>query len=291
MRDVRLRDLALEESPVARIVVEANGVLAMVNQKARVLFSLKPKDIGRPLQDLEISYRPTELRSLIEQAYAERRPVTQTSVERCFADGERQYFDIVVAPLFDDAQSPLGVGITFLDVTRYSRLSEELQRSREEIQTANEELQSTNEELETMNEELQSTNEELQTVNEELRQRTEEMNQLNAFLESVLTSLRAAAVVVNQNLSVLIWNRRAEDLWGLRQEEIVGQHFLNLDIGLPTAQLRPLIRRTLAGEAGPHEMVLPAVNRRGRTIEVRVVGTPLSRNGEGTGAILIMDLA
>jgi hypothetical protein len=33
----------------------------------------------------------------------------------------------------------------------------------------------------------------------------------------------------------------------------------------------------LAGEAGPHEMVLPAVNRRGRTITVRVAGSPAER--------------
>ena len=40
---------------------------------ARLLFSLDQKDFGRPLQDLEISSRPAELRSLIEQAYAGRR--------------------------------------------------------------------------------------------------------------------------------------------------------------------------------------------------------------------------
>ena len=40
----------------------------MPTSKARLVFSLSPKDVGRPLQDLEISYRPIELRSLIEQA-------------------------------------------------------------------------------------------------------------------------------------------------------------------------------------------------------------------------------
>jgi two-component system CheB/CheR fusion protein len=90
-------------------------------------------------------------------------------------------------------------------------------------------------------------------------------------------------------MRVLVWNRRAKDLWGLRQEETVGQHFLNLDIGLPTGQLRSLIRSTLAGEAGPHEVVVPAVNRRGQTITVRVAGSPLSGVGGSTaGAILLM---
>jgi two-component system CheB/CheR fusion protein len=318
IRNERLRELAMEESPVARLVVDTDGTLVMANQKARVAFSINPKDIGRRLQDLEISYRPAELRSLIEQAYAERRAVTQTSVERRFHDGERQYFDIVVAPLFDEGGSPVGVGLTFLDVTRYARMSEELKRSREEIQTANEELQSsneelettneelqssneelettneelqsTNEELETMNEELQSTNEELQTVNEELRTRTEEMNQLNAFLESVLTGLRAAAVVVNQNLNVLVWNHRAEDLWGLRADEVQGRALLNLDIGLPLAQLRDIIRPCLSGERDHHELVVDAVNRRGKKIHCRITCSPLvSPAKKRDGAILLME--
>ncbi|MBW8907309.1 MAG: PAS domain-containing protein [Betaproteobacteria bacterium] len=318
MRNDRLRELAHEESPVARIIVDGNGTLVMANQRARVTFSINPKDVGRPLQDLEISYRPAELRSPIEQAYAERRSITLTSVERRFQDGERQYFDIIVAPLFDESQAPIGVGITFLDVSPYSRLSEELQRSREEIQTANEELQSsneelettneelqssneelettneelqsTNEELETMNEELQSTNEELQTVNEELRQRTEEMNHLNAFLESVLTGMRAAAVVVNQNLNVLVWNRRAEDLWGLRVDEVQGRSLLNLDIGLPVGQLRDILRPSISGEKDHQEVVVDAVNRRGKSIKCRITCTPLvSASKHRDGAILLME--
>ncbi|HET7363192.1 MAG TPA: CheR family methyltransferase [Burkholderiales bacterium] len=318
MRNDRLRELAQDESPVARIVVDLNGTLAILNQEARIAFSVNPKDIGRPLQDLEISYRPLELRSLIEQAYAERRTVTRTNIERRFPDGERQYFDVVIAPLFENSQNPVGVGITFVDVTRYSRMSEELQRTREEFHTANEELQSsneelettnqelqssneelettneelqsTNEELETMNEELQSTNEELQTVNEELRTRTEETNHLNAFLESVLTGMRAAAVVVNQNLNVLVWNRRAEDLWGMRADEVQGRSLLNLDIGLPVVQLRDVVRACLSGEKEHQEIVLDAVNRRGKKIQCRITCTPLvSLAKKREGAILLME--
>jgi len=168
--------------------------------------------------------------------------------------------------------------------------NEELQSTVEELETTNEELQSTNEELETMNEELQSTNDELQTINDELRERTAELDNANAFLEAILTSLRAGVAVVNRDMHVRAWNRRAEDLWGLRSDEAVGQHFLNLDIGLPTDQLRPMIRRVLGGESNIQEVRLAAVNRRGRTVEVRVIGTPLSRDGEEpTGAILVMD--
>jgi two-component system CheB/CheR fusion protein len=314
----RLRERALEEEGIPRIVIDVDGTLSLANQRARVLFSINAKDIGRPLQDLEISYRPAELRSMIEQAYAERRIVVQTSVERRFQGGEPQYFDVSAAPLYDERQMPLGVSVTFLDITRYSKLAEELQHSREEIQTTteelqsaneelettneelqssneelettNEELQSTNEELETMNEELQSTNEELQTVNEELRQRTEEANQLNAFLESVLTGLRAAAVVVNQNMNVLVWNHRAEDLWGLRADEAQGRSLLTLDIGLPVGELRAVVRPCLAGDSDHQVVTLDAVNRRGKKIKCRITATPLtSAAKKREGAILLME--
>ena len=183
-RQDRLREQAMEDSPVARIVVDANGSLAAANQRARALFSLSPKDLGRLLSDLEISYRPTDLRSLTEQAYAERRSAIQANVARRFPDGEAQFLDVVVTPYFDEAGTPLGVGISFVDVTRYARLEEEVQRSREEIQTANEELQSSNEELETTNEELQSSNEELETTNEELQSTNEELETMNEELQS-----------------------------------------------------------------------------------------------------------
>jgi two-component system, chemotaxis family, CheB/CheR fusion protein len=313
----RLREQALDESPVPRIVVDANGVMAHANARARVLFSLNPKDIGRALQDLEISYRPVELRSLIEQAYAERRAITQTSVERRFPGGQTQYFDVVVAPLYEDGQKPLGVAVSFVDVTQAIRLQEELHRSQEEIQTTNEELQSsneelettneelqssneelettneelqsTNEELETMNEELQSTNEELQTVNEELRTRSEELNHVNAFFESVLASLSSGAIVVNKDLNVTMWNQRAQDLWGLRNDEVQGKSLLNLDIGLPVQELRAMVRACIAGEA-PAEVVLDAINRRGKPIRCRVSCSPLvTPTKKREGAILIME--
>ena len=312
-----LLEQAAEESPIARIVIDADGVLALANQRARVLFGLNLKDVGRPLQDLELSYRPVELRSMIEQAYARRRAVTQSNVERRLPDGEVQYVDVVVSPVFDRSNKPLGAAVSFADVTRAVRLQDDLRRSQEEIQTANEELQSsneelettneelqssneelettneelqsTNEELETMNEELQSTNEELQTVNAELHQRTEEMNQLNAFLESVLGSLSSAAVVVNQEFDVLMWNHRAEDLWGLRADEVQGRSFLNLDIGLPVGELRGTMRSVLSGDAARKEVTLEAVNRRGRHIRCQVSVTPLATGKKREGVILLME--
>jgi two-component system, chemotaxis family, CheB/CheR fusion protein len=311
--DPRLRDQALDESPIPSIVANANGILAIANARARELFSINTKDLGRPLKDLEVFYRPAELSASIDEAYAERRPVMLTSVERRVAHGEILFFDVLVTPLLEDGQKPLGAAVSFIDVTRATRLQDELQRAQEEVQAANEalqttneelkssneelettnqELQSTNQELETMNEELQSTNAELQTVNEELRIRGDELNHLNAFLRSVLASLSAGAVVVDSNLDVLMWNLRAEDLWGLRADEVRGKGLLNLDIGLPVAELRTVIRSCLAGEAVRQEVVLDAVNRRGKKIKCRVTCSPLvAGSKQPEGVILMMEQA
>jgi two-component system CheB/CheR fusion protein len=297
---------------VPQFVVDDLGRLALVNARARGLFRLAGADIGRPLQDLEVSYRPYELRSVIEQAYTDRQPVVREAVPWRSAEGDQRWFDVVVAPLLDASGGPAGASISFVEVTRVRQLQQqlddsqveletayqELQSTNEELETTNEELHSTveelettNEELETMNEELQSTNEGLQTINDELRQRSDSLNEVNAFLESMFTSLRSGVAVLDRDLKVLVWNRQAEDLWGVRTEEAEGQHFLGLDIGLPIAQLAPQIRACLAGATDGYEVDLPALNRRGRAIICNTLVLPLVARGSERprGVIVLME--
>src|SRR5689334_7157106 len=61
----QLRDLVLESSPNATLAVDLDGVVTLANGAARAQFGLSSHDLGRPFRDLEVSYRPTELRSLI----------------------------------------------------------------------------------------------------------------------------------------------------------------------------------------------------------------------------------
>jgi len=314
---VRLRDVALDVDPVPQIVVDAAGTLALASDTARRLFGIGSKDLGRPLQDLELSYKPIELRSLIDRALATRAAVESRRAEVRVGEEIRRY-DVRVTPLADSTGTMLGTKIAFSDMSRFHALETELQTSRQELETAyeelqstneelqttteelqstveelettNEELQSTNEELETMNEELQSTNEELQTMNEELTQRNDDVTQLNAFLESILTGIRSAVVVVNPDLQVQAWNERAEELWGLRRAETQGRDLAALDFGLPVGELTQAIRGCLDGDGGHREIVLSAVNRRGRPIQCRVSCSPL-RGPDGTshGSILLME--
>jgi two-component system CheB/CheR fusion protein len=188
-RHLRLREIALDANSVAQVVADANGVLAFVNEQARLLFGLTQHDVGRALQELEISYRPVELRSLIEQAYADRQRVRQSGVGKRTGNDEVRYYDLQVTPLYDNGAA-LGVNICFSDVTRYRRLEEELHRSQQDLETSNHELQSAQEELEATNEELQSSNEELETTNEELQSSNEELETMNEELHSTNEELQ-----------------------------------------------------------------------------------------------------
>ncbi len=317
-RQQRLQDLAFDAGSVAQLIVDFNGNLVLANTPARSMFGINLLDIGRPLQDLEISYRPLELRSHIDQIYGDRRLAIVRDVIRHLPEGNTQYLDVHFNPLEEGNSEILGVSISFVDVSRYHELQKELQRSNQELETANEELQSsneelettneelqstneelettneelqsTNEELETMNEELQSTNEELQTINDELRQRTSELDQTNAFLNSILGSLRAGVVVVNTQFNILTWNDEAENMWGLRFDEVKGHSLLSLDIGLPVAKLREPIRNCLADNGNRQGMIVEAINRRGRSIQCRLSFNPLiGLKKERQGVILLME--
>ena len=129
------------------------------------------------LQDLEISYRPVELRSRIDQVHVNRHPVALKDIEWFNPERETSYdLDIQIIPLTQESTDELlGVKIIYTNVTRFKHLQKELVSANQELETAYEELQSTVEELETTNEELQSTNEELETMNEELQSSNDEL--------------------------------------------------------------------------------------------------------------------
>jgi two-component system CheB/CheR fusion protein len=315
--DERVRSAVFESATTAHVVVDAAGVLVAANEKARAQFALHDNDVGRPFSDLELSYRPSELRSRIESATSERRADLEEAVPWTSRQGEQHYFDVEVVPLIFDGEV-LGVSVTLSDVTRTHGMRAELERSRreletayeeiqstveelettneelqstnEELETTNEELQSTNEELETMNEELQSTNAELETINTELSERTGELDRANTFLESVLESLQAGVVVVDRELAVESWNLLAQELWGLREDEVRGRNLLSLDIGLPLDEIGPQIREFVDGTSEHAERTVSATNRRGRQFQCKV--TCLRMRGPSAahdGVIVLME--
>src|SRR5947207_110840 len=314
---IRMRDLAFNAVPISQLVVDMSGHVVLASTVARTKFGIAATDIGKPLQDLEISFRPLELRSLIQKAHAERAPVAHPEVKRTKSDGTVEFFEVQVTPLEDDEKRSVGAAVSFIDMTRANELqktlhetneklettneelqsaneelettNEELQSTNEELETTNEELQSTNEELETMNEELQATNEELETTNDELQIRTDELNHANAFLHAVLSSLRVGVAVTNSHLEVIAWNETAENMWGVAAKEAQGQSIYDLGIGLPLDRLDTQIRACLNGNKDNKEHVLQAVNRRGKPMACKVTCKSFMGADDKRGVTLLME--
>jgi two-component system CheB/CheR fusion protein len=316
LADGQMLQAVADEIATALLVVDDNGLVSFANMPARHLLGVGEIDLGRPFQDLPISYRPIELRGPIDEAFRTRRGVRLDDQEYRLNQNEVMRLTIDVRPLQRADGSVYAVLLTFHDQTRLHDLQreleaaqenleqsiEELQSANEELETTNEELQSTNEELETTNEELQSTNEELETLNEEARSSNDEMESVNEelriqgeqaagyrlYLESILRAMNGGIIVIDEKHDIQSWNRWSEATWGLRAEEVVGTRFDALDIGLPIRDLRDALSVVEEGREEQVERELAGVDRRGRRILCRVRMSPLSdEGGAGQGVVLV----
>jgi two-component system CheB/CheR fusion protein len=314
-----LRGRALDIAPLAVVVVDRDGFVSSVNQLSRELFGIGSADVGRPFQDLDISYRPVDLRSALEEAYGNHSEVHVGRVEWSRPGESQRVLEVKVKAVPGDGARGLGAAISFQDVTDIARLeddhdrskrqletayeelqstveelettNEELHSTNEELETTNEELQSSNEELETMNEELQSTNDELEAMNDEQSTRSGELDRANMFLEGILSSLGVGVVVLDREETVQVWNANSEDLWGLRSDEVEGRPLTTLDVGFPVGELREPLRQVLA-EGREVEQTVEATTRRGRQVQCRVRMQPLRQSdGETHGALLLMEVS
>ncbi len=302
---------------IAGMVVNKNNLLVMISHPFQDMFQIDRRDAGRPLQDLEISYRPIDLRSLIDQVYTSGEAVSARNVRRSTPGNGQQFLDFRVIPLPYKGKELEGVLIICSDETRTYILqeelritnqeletsneelqsgneelettNEELQSTNEELETTNEELQATNEEMETINEELQSTNEELETINTELNQRTDELNKTNAYINSILSNLDSAVIVIDTQHNVTSWNSAARDQWGLEEKEVVKKSLFDLDIGLPVKALKEPISASLKTNKRS-DVELEGMNRRGKKAVYSVHCSPLISNQDQIlGTILLID--
>jgi PAS domain S-box-containing protein len=119
--------------------------------------------------------------------------------------------------------------------------NEELRSTMEEAQSSNEELQSTNEELETAKEELQSGNEELQTLNEELKNRNLALSRLNDDLTNLQTNVDLPIVIVDNDLLIRRFTASAQELLRISPSD-VGRSITSVNHGLHSVDLEKTIK-------------------------------------------------
>ena len=142
-----------------------------------------------------------------------------------------------------------------------------------------------------MNEELQSTNDELQTINDELRERTDELERAQPLPGGGPHEPAARAWSWSTG-SCGCWSGtgRPRTCGGCVPTRSIGQHLLNLDIGLPVQRLRPALKACLNGTTSQTQVTLEAINRRGKKIICQVTCSPLlGPDTTVAGAIIVMD--
>ena len=293
----RMLEAVVNSASVALLVIDEAGTVALANLAARNLLNIGEADVGRPFQDLPISYRPLELRGPIDEVLLKKRLLRLDDQEYRLSATEIVRLTIDVRPLLRPDGSAYAAMLSFADTTRLFSLQreletaqgnlensiEELQSANEELETTNEELQSTNEELETINEEARSSNEEMESVNEELRIQAEQATAYRLYLEAVLRSMNGGILVLDDKHVIQSWNRWSENTWGLRAQEVIGTVFEALDIGLPIHLLREDLMLVQTGREDQIERVLEGRDRRGREILCLVRVSPLEGEDGGEG--------
>ena len=108
--------------------------------------------------------------------------------------------------------------------------NEEQQAINEETMSVNEEFQSTNEELETSKEELQSLNEELTALNSQLQETVEQQRATSNDLQNILNSTDVATLFLDCKLNIRFFTPATKSLFNI----------IATDVG---RQLADLIRR------------------------------------------------
>jgi two-component system CheB/CheR fusion protein len=114
--------------------------------------------------------------------------------------------------------------------------NEELTSANEELQSTNEEMQSANEELKTSREELQSFNEELQTANAELRSKIDELSHANDDMTNLLNSTDIATIFLDDALRIKRFTTQATRVMALIPSD-VGRPLSDLTSNLDYATL------------------------------------------------------
>jgi len=281
----------IENISLGLIVIDRNNLIATWNHATEELWLIRDENaIGRDFFELGMGDRLPGIKEKIDEAFREKKNIKIEALGVTDYRGEKRFLDMTLVPLIDPDGGMRGVIIITSDVTGDKRLrddlkksnedlqtsnqklettneelisaneelettTEELQSTAEELETSNAELQSTNEELETTNEELRSTNEELETTNEELKDRTEQLDLINMYNKAIIQSMEQSLFVLNKNGIITTWNPAAEEMFGVKEEDAIGNSFFNFKTEncIKTDKLIQIIRQVIGNKKHYHE--------------------------------------
>ncbi|MEO5623544.1 MAG: chemotaxis protein CheB [Dokdonella sp.] len=165
--------------------------------------------------------------------------------------------------------------------------NEALQSANEEVQSANEELQSINEELETSKEEIQSSNEELATVNDELQHRNVELTHLSNDMINLLGSVQMAIVMLGRDMRIRRFTPHAEKLLNLVAAD-VGRALIDIHLKIDIPELQTLLLDAIEN-ASTREMEVQ--DNRGGWFSLRIRPYRTTENQIDGAVMMLVDIA
>ena len=104
----------------------------------------------------------------------------------------------------------------------------------------------------------------------------------------VMDHFPAAIVLLNSHLLVEDWNSVATRMWGLEQDEVQGEPFFGLVLGLPLEPLQGPVRASPRPGAQPATLELTAVDPSGGSFTCRVTVVPIG-GGPDFSAMVMME--
>lgn len=291
-----LSELAFAVGAIPRAVLDHRGVLVLANDPARALLGLSEHDLGRPLEQLQLSSNPVELLTPIRTAMSSQRVVALGVVPFVDRNGVTWQLEVTITPLAASSDAAaLGVVVAFLDVTVETALTAQLAAANRELEAVYDELQLTNAEVRSTNDEFETMNDELQAITDELARRTRSLRERSLELDAARLGPRTgrvsplALVAVDGELRVLTWSSGAQELWAVASSTAVGTPLAELDIAL-LDELDAPIRSVLDGDVDEQTVDLTALDGSGAPTRLRAGCSPLrSPSGEVAGVVLLVE--
>ena len=149
---IQLWQAAFASSPIAKVAVNLNERVIIVNEEAYSLLGLTNSDEYSYLQDLKLD-RVLGLSAAIEQVKCDRFAVRLKDIQWLTPNG-KIYLDIDITPIPNSIGKLLAVSFTFIDVTRFHQVQEQLAQTKVKLLRASQELEYTKEKLATKNAQL-----------------------------------------------------------------------------------------------------------------------------------------
>ena len=102
----------------------------------------------------------------------------------------------------------------------------------------------------------------------------------DAWLAAVLDSISDVYYALNRDWRIVLFNRRAEEFFGQRRQDMVGLDFWEVFPQGRGTEFGDLLERVMT-ERKPLRMTAPSALRAGRTVDIRI--SPLGEDGIGVG--------